>query len=95
MRKNMVIAVLLLLGSLNASTIAPAVVRARPGAARLRGAPGCPIFPASNVWNQDISGLPVAADSARLIGAIGLHHLNQTTGADLEVVDTSNLVNGP
>lgn len=73
MRKNMVIAVLLLLGSLNASTIAPAVVRARPGAARLRGAPGCPIFPASNVWNQDISGLPVAADSARLIGAIGLH----------------------
>jgi hypothetical protein len=24
-----------------------------------------------------------------------LHHLGQITGADLEVVDTSNLVNGP
>ncbi len=32
----------------------------------------CPVFPASNVWNRDISGLPVAANSQTLIGSIGL-----------------------
>lgn len=31
----------------------------------------CPIFPASNVWNRDISKLPVAANSAAMINAIG------------------------
>ena len=36
------------------------------------GAPGCPIFPASNVWNQRIDGRSVAADSATMINAIGL-----------------------
>ncbi|MGH2409483.1 MAG: hypothetical protein ACRDGS_03835, partial [Chloroflexota bacterium] len=35
-------------------------------------APNCPIFPASNVWNRDISRLPAAANSARMIAAIGL-----------------------
>src|SRR6185437_12139120 len=38
----------------------------------LSTAPNCPIFPASNVWNRDISRLPVAANSAQLIAAIGL-----------------------
>ena len=33
--------------------------------------PGCPIFPASNVWNVDVSGLPVASNSATMIAAIG------------------------
>lgn len=33
---------------------------------------GCPIFPASNVWNRDISRLPVAAHSAALLASIGL-----------------------
>jgi hypothetical protein len=33
---------------------------------------GCPVFPADNVWNQPVAGLPVAADSARYIAAIGL-----------------------
>jgi hypothetical protein len=32
----------------------------------------CTLFPASNVWNQDISALPVRADSATLLGSIGL-----------------------
>lgn len=32
----------------------------------------CPVFPASNVWNRDVSGLPVAANSSTLIGSIGL-----------------------
>ncbi len=30
----------------------------------LPGAPGCPLFPADNVWNTDIAGLPVNAHSA-------------------------------
>ncbi len=41
-------------------------------AAPLPGAPRCPLFPASNVWNRDISRLPAAADSAALIRSIGL-----------------------
>ena len=41
-------------------------------AAPLPGAPSCPIFPASNVWNLDISHLPVAANSSALIRTIGL-----------------------
>ena len=35
-------------------------------------APNCPIFPASNVWNRDISHLPVAGNSAQMIAAISL-----------------------
>ncbi len=38
------------------------------------GAPqvgGCEVFPADNVWNEPVSGLPVAADSSTLIGSIG------------------------
>ncbi len=33
---------------------------------------GCPVFPASNVWNQPVNTLPVAANSAQLIASIGL-----------------------
>jgi hypothetical protein len=33
---------------------------------------GCPVFPASNAWNQPVSGLPVAKNSATLIRSIGL-----------------------
>jgi hypothetical protein len=31
---------------------------------------GCPVFPADNAWNRDISKLPVRSDSARLIHSI-------------------------
>jgi hypothetical protein len=31
----------------------------------------CPTFPASNVWNKDISALPIAANSSTMINAIG------------------------
>src|SRR5262249_14586487 len=31
----------------------------------------CSLFPASNVWNKDISSLPVASNSATMIAAIG------------------------
>ncbi|HWB23347.1 MAG TPA: hypothetical protein VG652_10710, partial [Gaiellaceae bacterium] len=33
---------------------------------------GCPIFPASNPWNQRVDKLPVAKNSAAMIRAIGL-----------------------
>ena len=42
------------------------------GAPTLPGAPDCPVFPATNVWNAPIDGRPVAADSATLISTIGL-----------------------
>jgi hypothetical protein len=45
---------------------------AAPEAAPLPSAPACPVFPAGNVWNQDISALPVASDSTTLITTIGL-----------------------
>jgi hypothetical protein len=45
---------------------------ATPQAAPLPSAPACPVFPAGNVWNQDVSALPVATDSDTLIAKIGL-----------------------
>ncbi len=33
---------------------------------------GCPVFPATNVWNQRVDTLPVESDSAQLIASIGL-----------------------
>ena len=33
---------------------------------------GCPVFPASNPWNEDVSKLPVAARSAAYVKSIGL-----------------------
>jgi hypothetical protein len=33
---------------------------------------GCPVFPATNVWNRPVDRLPVAQDSATLIRSIGL-----------------------
>jgi len=37
----------------------------------LPGAPGCPVFPASNPWNRPVDTLPVAANSAAIISSIG------------------------
>jgi hypothetical protein len=36
----------------------------------LPGAPSCPVFPADNVWNTDISGLPVNAHSAAWLSSM-------------------------
>jgi hypothetical protein len=44
---------------------------ATPHAAPLGSAPGCPVFPQTNVWNADISGLPAAANSDALLTTIG------------------------
>ena len=54
---------------------ASGTVERHPGhrsAPTLPGAPGCPVFPAGNVWNTGVDGRPVAADSATLIATIGL-----------------------
>ena len=34
------------------------------------GAPGCPMFPADNVWNTDISGLPVDSHSSAWLASM-------------------------
>jgi hypothetical protein len=38
----------------------------------LNGAPGCPLFPSDNPWNQRVDRLPVAAGSDALVRSIGL-----------------------
>jgi hypothetical protein len=40
-------------------------------AAKLPQAPGCPVFPATNAWNQRVDKLPVAGNSAAVVAAIG------------------------
>lgn len=59
---SLLLAVSLLLGG----TVPSAAARPVPGA------PACPMFPSSNVWNRPVSSLPVARDSATLIRSIGL-----------------------
>ena len=54
-----------------AAALASGTVRA--DAMPLPNAPGCPIFPATNVWNKRVDALPVAANSATMIHAIGLN----------------------
>ena len=45
---------------------------------------GCPLFPSNNIWNTDISDLPVAARSAQYIASIGLTgHVHADFGAGL------------
>ena len=53
---------------LAASLAAAALASPAP---RLPSAPGCPVFPRSNVWNKRVDSLPVATDSTEMIDAIG------------------------
>jgi hypothetical protein len=41
-------------------------------ALRLPAAARCPIFPATNAWNERVDTLPVASNSAQLLASIGL-----------------------
>src|SRR5262245_64086061 len=45
---------------------------ASASALRVPAASKCPVFPATNAWNQRVDTLPVAANSAELIHSIGL-----------------------
>jgi hypothetical protein len=53
-------------------------------ALRLPSAPRCPVFPASNPWNQRVDRLPVAADSTAIIASIGVDdHVHADFGSGL------------
>jgi hypothetical protein len=56
-------------------------------ALRLPTAPRCPVFPATNAWNERVDALPVAADSAQMIQSIGI-------GAGMHADFGSGLYNG-
>jgi hypothetical protein len=53
-------------------TLLIAVLPTLATSATVPGAPTCPVFPADNAWNKDISALPVAANSDTMISAIGI-----------------------
>ena len=61
------------IASAAALTVVALVTGASAQALRLPAARHCPVFPANNPWNQRVDKLPVSADSARLISAIGLN----------------------
>jgi len=42
----------------------------------------CPVFPADNAWNRDVSTLPVATNSAQYLGGIAALGGNQKLHAD-------------
>ena len=75
---------LLLLSTL-AAALVPAVVLAAPArTAKAPAAPalaGCPVFPASNPWNQRVDRLPVAKNSGTMIGSIGSDNLHADFGS--------------
>jgi len=69
MRGRILIGAALVAGGLAAGACALLV----PGAAAspLAGAPSCPVFPKTNVWNKRVDALPVAGNSNAMIDAIG------------------------
>jgi hypothetical protein len=64
--RNIVLATLAV--AIGASMTSATAIPAAAGVAR---APGCPVFPADNVWNADVSALPVNARSADWLSAMG------------------------
>jgi hypothetical protein len=53
-------------------------------ALRLPPAPKCPVFPATNAWNQRVDKLPVAADSDAIVRSIGTgDHVHADFGSGL------------
>src|SRR5262245_51291695 len=62
-------------------------------ALNLPGAPNCPVFPDTNVWNKDVSQLPVHRNSAALIRSIGLNaELHPDFGSNLSYGIPYNVV---
>jgi hypothetical protein len=51
--------------------VAALAIAAPAGAEPLPGAPSCPLFPSTNVWNKRVDNLPVRTDSRRIIRSIG------------------------
>jgi hypothetical protein len=53
-------------------------------ALRLPAAPKCPVFPASNPWNQRVDRLPVATNSDAIVRSIGVDdHVHADFGSGL------------
>jgi hypothetical protein len=67
---------------LAAATAAAALV-AGAAAAHTPTIAGCPVFPANNPWNERVDRLPVAADSAAIIAAIGDDPVHADFGSGL------------
>jgi hypothetical protein len=63
-----------------ALVLAGAAVSAPGGSPRLGG---CPVFPASNPWNERVERLPVAASSAAVIAEIGNGRVHADFGSGL------------
>ena len=61
-------------GNGSAQTVIPGPTAgaAQPTPAAASPLAGCGVFPRSNAWNQEVAWLPVAANSALLVSAIGL-----------------------
>lgn len=53
------------------TTLAFALTAGSAGAYPLPGARQCPVFPASSVWNKRVDALPLAGNSAAIVGSIG------------------------
>jgi len=51
--------------------VALAAAAGTASASPLRNAPGCPVFPRTNVWNKRVDALPVHPNSAAIVAAIG------------------------
>jgi hypothetical protein len=57
--------------ALATAAVAAVVVAPAAQAASVPEAPGCPLFPATNVWNKSVNRLPLRERSATLIRSIG------------------------
>jgi hypothetical protein len=53
------------------TTLALALTAGSAAAYPLPGAPQCPVFPTSSVWNKRVDTLPVAGNSPAIVGSIG------------------------
>jgi hypothetical protein len=82
MRARFILAAVLALVAAWLVPIPGAGVRASAAGAASVG--GCPLFPADNIWNRDISKLPVSSGSAAYVASIGAAgHLHPDFGAGL------------
>ena len=68
---------------LAAATIAVVATTAASGATSTPQLAGCPVFPATSVWNTPVDTLPVAANSAAIIASIGDSGVHADFGSGL------------
>ncbi len=71
--KQLVFFVLVMILGLAAGVAMDALFRTSPAQAAVQGASleGCPVFPANNIWNTPISGLPVHPNSTTYVNTVG------------------------